>query len=641
MINKKGQNLPVNKIIVLVIGLIVLLVFLFFFPGMRTLIFDHIDGLPEYEYDDEPVDLSDIDREALGIGGCNEIVAVIHHEGKDGFMAGIDDFLGRGDTRELFFWDLNEDKLIPTNVLIRAKDEKNMDILVEPGEGLTDVFRGEIGDIKNGIVNLEEDVIGRRGDFSDLDLENIGTWELINFNGAEYFHAGGRHLFCRDEIIESEMSCDEKWEFFNLKNRNYSLIFEGVCGPDYDNRWDFGELDGGECCIEVSNDYKITERDSDKWRWTESQVTGDTKAIFKWCDKDLIDDIKEVSLIYHFGQGRWAVGLEPWEERNKIFYYLGGLSCRNPIGHTTEWNIYDCDNGGGIGIGYEGSVKVKEGHVCEEYAEDIEIKDEYDKIKNLIINNRFSLKRDGEFVIRNLCSYSNHNTRKIGVKFKRSYWWDGEVEFYWDARKNEVRIYGEDAEGGRGDHFINYNGDEFRERLDGDFDKEVFNNVKGKQNNLAIGYILRAESFENFLNNLVDKSITNDYLEVKINEDWRFVEFQDMKKFIEEDEPNYIEDWVNPGYCKMEETAYGWDTNSDGNYEKSIVTKDGEICLEGEEEICGKTCFCKENFKDGDKLTISMPQRRRTEVYNINRVDIEDKIYLRLREHDVIQRGSE
>ena len=91
MVNKRA-DLSMDKLVILilaVVGLIVLLVAIFYF---NVDVLDWLRGLPEYTYEgDREINYTDLPPDRLALYGCTERIA----------MLGKEDIASWGDTREI------------------------------------------------------------------------------------------------------------------------------------------------------------------------------------------------------------------------------------------------------------------------------------------------------------------------------------------------------------------------------------------------------------------------------------------------------------------------------------------------------------------------------------------------------------
>lgn len=162
MVNKRA-DLSMDKLVILilaVVGLIVLLVAIFYF---NVDVLDWLRGLPEYTYEgDREINYTDLPPDRLALYGCTERIA----------MLGKEDIASWGDTREILMFPgerkagLHAVYKKENNFLIKVAD-KNIDV----------------GKIEDGRLEVKKEIIGNYGIYG-VAKAGVSLEDLKLLNGS-------------------------------------------------------------------------------------------------------------------------------------------------------------------------------------------------------------------------------------------------------------------------------------------------------------------------------------------------------------------------------------------------------------------------------------------------------------------------
>ncbi len=575
--NKKGAELAIRKLVLIVIILLVLFIALLaFVPMFREKVLGWIRGLPEYKYEyDEEIDVSELsDEERAGLCSGDLFVGKIKGETEraGGTKSFIDIYYDEFGIKTLLYWSGN-DRNAEIKVFIPGWFWGKKDVVVAEVKNRKISVKKEFLDKSEAYIALNNKIIKE----TDREWGLPGT-EVFELLDNAYYRSG--NLICRTELSQFQI-CEKAWQ--ELKNKKFTLIFKGKCGVDKNNIINFREW--GTCCLEVSNLFLKTGEKEQQWYWTPDNTNFCEE--FSNYDFDLIFDTKTQF---------WKVKV--WIPEKGEVLYFGGGDCSQPLGY------YNCELGFEEGFEKYGGVYVRDDVTCKEVKEKVVKKGEFDKIKNLIKNNYFILKRENKPLIEPLCIDSDAKTNPIKLRFKGGFLGlsSGDVYFVWQAEKRKVLasekinfiLEEEDP--------LVYDAAEFEAELNSKGkDSEIFNHINDIWENNIILYILKAKDLIEFIDRVT--------LTFNNAEDVFYI-FQGEQPWddIRRNRPYYLESWHNPGYCldkyrgKHDCKFY----NSDKKEERICEIKDdGRICLVGKEEKCGETCFCEEDYEDGDELIIS------------------------------------
>lgn len=191
-INKKGQGIAINK---LVIGVIVFMVFFVVVLGVMDIggyIGEWVKNMPDYEYEqDERLDLDKIDQKLLDDVGCKYKVAQVGGDIKEMNILGKDvshvrEYLGEHQ-RNLYYYDNQEE------------DAKEMEHFYWEGDSLE-----ELKIMYEGEEEEEKQISEELGSDNKIEIRD-DAWDIYGINKAllQWLDGskkvGGYLMFCRDE----------------------------------------------------------------------------------------------------------------------------------------------------------------------------------------------------------------------------------------------------------------------------------------------------------------------------------------------------------------------------------------------------------------------------------------------------------
>lgn len=270
MMNKKADNLTINKLIIIILAILVLLALLMFI--FKVDILEWLRNLPDYTYEgDKEIDYTKLSPDKLALLNCVKIAEI----GKKDI-----DVPGQ-DVREMFMY-LDESRIVPMKLKVDVDDPNHYFVKVIEWKGMATI---DVGEVKDKILKINEEVI-----------KNYATYEKT--------FVGIKTLKLKDYVLEKDLNklngahllgvlllCKTKEEMKKPSARKVILGVEREIILD----------DGtGRCTVELEEGVyglkngKLELYENEKWENIDDQLPSEAQIKEAEIAHDLIKKEKEI-----------------------------------------------------------------------------------------------------------------------------------------------------------------------------------------------------------------------------------------------------------------------------------------------------------------------------------------------------------
>jgi len=269
--NKKGAELAIRKLVLIVIVLLVLFIALLaFVPMFREKVLGWIKGLPEYKYEyDEEIDVSKLsDEERAGLCSGDLFVGEI--------------VLDERDNEKYWYIDIiNKEKKVKILTLVYLDDHKNGNVNLAINRG-RDV---NIGKITNGRIKIYQDYLDPTDQFIK-NIDKLPTLETLRRIHNSY--NAGMNILCKtpEDLEKQKQEQIERIEKLKKGTSNMAkLVFNENINDEVSIRWDFLKL--RPTILIRPNGEKLLINGKEKWIYSKEDGIFKRKEMEKIHEQDI------------------------------------------------------------------------------------------------------------------------------------------------------------------------------------------------------------------------------------------------------------------------------------------------------------------------------------------------------------------